>query len=98
RMLAFANRDSGQVSVFRLPDGKIQELIRDLPGITEMAFSDDARHLAIGSSDGRIRIIDVATHLMAYTLVIGGFAPTPIAQLAAGPEGTWIMAYRNAYL
>jgi hypothetical protein len=87
-----------QVAALFLASKKEQALVEDAGTITALAYSADARHLAIGSATGEVRILDMASRQIVATLQPSPFAPGQVRAISIGPEGRWWVSYESQHI
>src|ERR1017187_6890562 len=74
------SRDGQKRAVLSGPEGSV----------TALAIAPDGSWLAVGSSDGKVRICDVATGKQRVTLADSHHGDTDKIEVAVAPEGSWL--------
>jgi WD40 repeat protein len=70
-----------------------EQLFASLPGLSAaMAFSPDARFLALGAQDGAVHVLDLSTRQQAYTLKPSFFSGK-VTSLHPMSAETWLVGY-----
>jgi hypothetical protein len=87
-----------QVAALFLAGKKEQVLFEDAGATTALAYAADARHLAIGSAAGEVRILDMASRQIVATLQPSPFAPGQVRAISIGPEGRWWVSYESQHI
>lgn len=97
-LLAWLNVSAGLVSGLFLENGREVTFASGLAATPALAFSSDGRYLSIGAPDGRIQVLNIATHQIERTLQLHESSASfgkAIRYLAGRKEGGWLAVYED---
>jgi len=97
-LLAWLNVSAGLVGGLFLESGREVTFASGLAATPAMAFSPDGRYLSIGAPDGRIQVLNIATHQIERTLQLPESSASfgkAIRYLAGRKEGGWLAVYED---
>jgi WD40 repeat protein len=97
-MLAYTNSDSTELHGMFLGPKQDQILAQDISDPVALAFAHSGRFVAVGSKSGTVHVVDIATRQAAHVLRPTDFDISPVQHLCAGPDGTWIVVYKDNWL
>lgn len=97
-LVMYGSLEKESVFGYSLLHGSEQIYAQDLAVSGTMAFTPDGQFLAVGTEEGIVVVIEMASSAPLFHFTPDAFDPSPVQHICSGLSGDWIVAYSSGHL